>query len=155
MAEFIDAALQYESSWERAEDSRERLGAELEFYGSSVGAIRGTVRNALLKFGRMSHDGVTSLASELWAAPVYERRVAAIVLLQAHVDLLVASDLTRLEGFARTAAPGALVEPLATDVIRPLFASLDGRDRSRAERVFARWEVEGPSVRLAARIAVE
>jgi hypothetical protein len=38
--EFVDAALQRESSWERAEDWERRLGDSLSYYGASVGAVR-------------------------------------------------------------------------------------------------------------------
>ncbi len=57
-------------------------------YGASVGAVRGTVRDAGRKFKGLGHDDVHSLASELWGRPgpgrrpVYERRLAAVVLLQ-------------------------------------------------------------------------
>jgi hypothetical protein len=161
-ADFIDAALHYESSWERAELDRERFAVhygdanyndnpvepEVEFYGSSVGAVRGTVRNALLRYPGMSHDEVTALASELWSAAVYERRLAAIVLLQSFADQLIVTDLTRLEGFVRTAGLDALVTPLATDVIHPLVASLDGREAAKANVVMSRWRNDGdPALR--------
>ena len=43
-AEFIDAALQRETSWTPPNDDRESSG--LASYGASVGAVRGTVRDA-------------------------------------------------------------------------------------------------------------
>jgi hypothetical protein len=138
--EFIDAALQYEGDWYRADAERERLGSDLRFYGASVGAVRGTVRDAARKFPGMDHDAITALASELWAEPVYERRLAAVVLLQSHVRLLLASDLTRIEGFVRTGALAELVDPLARDVIAPLLDGLDPVGRRRSEAVLDRWE---------------
>ena len=52
---------------------------------------------------------------------------------------LAASDLTRIEGFLRDARVSALVDPLTTDVVRPLLARLGGVDAERAARIVARW----------------
>ena len=138
--EFIDAALQYEGDWYRADAERERLGSDLQFYGASVGAVRGTVRDATRKFPGMGHDEITALSSELWSKPVFERRLATVVLLQSQVRLLRSSDLTRIEGFVRTGALAELVDPLALDVIVPLLAGLDPVGRRRADAVLDRWE---------------
>lgn len=137
--DFIDATLQRESSWERAEADRARLGGGLTFYGASVGVIRGTVRDAGRRHPGLDHDDITALSSELWAAPVFERRLAAVVLLQSQVRMLRASDLTRIEGFLRTARLPALVDPLTTDVVRPLIDALTGPASNRANIVLGRW----------------
>jgi hypothetical protein len=110
-----------------------------------VGAVRGTVRDTGTKFKDLGHDDVTALASLLWGRPgpgrlpIYERRLAAVVLLQSRVSLLRPSDLTRLEGFIRTAQTGELVDPLVADVVVPLLQGLDGSDRRRADLVITRW----------------
>jgi len=145
--EWVDATLQWESSWERAEADRARLGGGLTFYGASVGAIRGTVRDAGRRYPGLDHDDITALSSELWAAPVFERRLAAVVLLQSHVRMLRASDLTRIEGFLREATLSALIDPLATDVVLPLVAGLTGPARGRARVVLDRW-AQDPSAGL-------
>ena len=139
-AEFIDAALQRETSWTPPNDDRESSG--LASYGASVGAVRGTVRDASRKFRGLSHDEITALASELWSAAVFERRLAAVVLLQSNVGLLVVSDLTRLEGFVRDGRLRSLVDPLATDVIGPLVERLDDTGRARAYVALDRWATE-------------
>ncbi|PRY68466.1 DNA alkylation repair enzyme [Glaciihabitans tibetensis] len=141
--DFVDAALQYEGDWYRGDAERERLGVDLRFYGASMGAVRGTVRDAARKFPGMAHDEITSLSSELWSVPVYERRLAAVVLLQSNVRLLHASDLTRIESFVRTAGLAELVDPLAHDVIAPLLAGLDAVGRRRADAVLDRWHQGG------------
>lgn len=144
-ADFIDATLQNEGAWYRADDVESRLGGALGSYGASVGAVRGTVRDAGRKFKDLGHDDVTALASLLWGQPgpgrrpVYERRLAAVVLLQSRVAVLRHSDLTRLEGFIRSAHTGELVEPLINDVVVPLLKVLDGHDRQRADVVITRW----------------
>lgn len=137
--DFIDLALQRESSWSRAEETEARLGSGHRYYGSSVGAVRGTVRDALRRHPDLTHDDITALGSELWDVPVFERRLAAVVLLQSNVRLLTNSDLTRIEGFVRSARLGALVDPLAIDVVGPLIAGLDAVGRVRADSVLDRW----------------
>lgn len=151
--EFIDSALQYEGDGYRAADVAERLGDGLGSYGSSVGAVRGTVRDALRKFRGLGHDELTTLASELWGPPVFERRLAAVVLLQSSVALLKHTDLTRIEGFVRTGRVAELADPLATDVIGPLLEGLDGSTRSKAETVLDRWMQDEPWLRRAALLA--
>jgi DNA alkylation repair enzyme len=152
-ADFIDRTLQNEGAWYRADDVESRLGGVLASYGSSVGAVRGTVRDALRKFKELDHDAVVLLASALWGQPkpggrpVFERRLAAVVLLQSRASLLLHSDLTRIEGFLRSAASPELVDPLLSDVVLPLLAGLAGRDRQRAEVVLARWS-QDPDQRL-------
>ncbi|AFR29381.1 DNA alkylation repair protein [Arthrobacter sp. Rue61a] len=106
--EFVDHTLQMESTWEKAAEASERLGGSLKVYGASVGAVRGTVRDALKRYKNLDHDDVTALSSELWAEPIFERRLAAVVLLQSKVSVLLNTDLTRIEGFMRQAGtPGA------------------------------------------------
>jgi len=138
-AEFVDTALQRESSWERAEDWERRFGDSLSYYGASVGAVRGTIRDAGRRYPKLSHDEITALSSELWAVPVFERRLVAVVLLQSNLRLLDNSDLTRLEGFVRSARIPALVDPLAMDVIGPMIEGLDAPRRVRADAVLDRW----------------
>jgi hypothetical protein len=140
--DFVDTTLQNESSWYRAEADQARLGGTLSFYGASVGAVRGTIRDAGRRYPGLGHDEITALSSELWSAPVFERRLAAVVLLQTHVRLLRASDLTRIEGFLRQAELTALIDPLTTDVVVPLVTGLDVPARARALAVIERWAVE-------------
>lgn len=138
-AAFIDRTLQAEASeWRTWADGDASVGG-LRVYGASIGAIRGTVRDALRRYRGLGHDDITALASELWATPVFERRLAAIVLLQGQVDTLNGNDLTRIEGFLRDARVLALVEPLAVDVVGPLLTRLTGADADRARRIVARW----------------
>jgi hypothetical protein len=138
-AAFIDRTLRAEASeWRTWADGDPSVGG-LHVYGTSVGAVRGTVRDALRRHRDLQHDDITALASELWLAPVFERRFAAIVLLQGQVDALTAKDLTRIEGFLRDARAPGLVEPLALDVVRPLLAGLTGTEADRARRIVTRW----------------
>lgn len=158
-AAFIDRTLQNEGTWYRADDVEGRLGGSLASYGASVGAVRGTVRDALRKFRELDHDGVVFLASALWgipkpgSKPVFERRLAALVLLQAKVPVLRHTDLTRIEGFLRSALTAELTQPLIADVLEPLLGGLEGQDRRRAAAVLERWQADPDhQLRAAARI---
>lgn len=150
-AAFIDRTLRAEASaWRTWADGDASVGG-LRVYGASIGAIRGTVRDALRRHRVVQHDDITALASELWAAPVLERRLAAIVLLQGRVAALTANDLTRIEGFLRDARVSELIEPLARDVVAPLLARLSDADADRAHRIVARWaSSDAASLRAAA-----
>ena len=150
-AEFIDRTLRAEGSEVRADADVDRIGAGLRFYGASVGAVRGTVRDADRRYPGMSHDQVTALASELWSQPVYERRLAAIVVLQRHLAVLRGNDLTRIEQFLRDARVPELVDPLASDVVRPLLERLEEGEATRARRIIDRWsEADDQNLRRAA-----
>jgi len=161
-AGFIDTTLQNEGAWYRADEVEARMGGALSSYGASVGAVRGTVRDAGRKFKDLGHDEVTSLASVLWGQPapgrkpVYERRLAAVVLLQSRAALLRHTDLTRLEGFIRSAHTSELADPLINDVVVPLLKVLDGADRQRADVVIARWRQDADKwIRHAASLSAE
>ena len=151
----MDFTLQRESSWEKAMDARGRLGG-MKVYGASVGAVRGTVRDALKRHKTLGHDDITALSSELWDEPVFERRLAAVVLLQTKVGILVNTDLTRIEGFIRQAGTEELAGPLAVDVVKPLLARLEGQAKERAARVVERWSRDtDPWLRRAAQLATD
>jgi hypothetical protein len=149
--DFVDRTLQNEATWERAAEAQGRLGGDLEIYGASVGAVRGTIRDLARRHKGMTHDEVTALSSELWNVPVFERRLAAIVLLQTNVTRLDNTDLTRIEGFLRGAVLAELVDPLTVDVVLPLVQGLSGPNRARADAALERWAHDGdPWLRRAA-----
>ena len=94
-----------------------------------------------------------TIAAELWSEPVYERRLAAIVLLQRALDVLQGSDLTRVEQFLRDAHIPELVDPLAIDVVCPMLERLEEPDATRARRIIDRWsESDDPSLSRAAEL---
>ena len=116
-----------------------------------MGAVRGTIRDLGNRYPWLGHDEITTVSSELWAVPVFERRLAAIVLLQTHVRLLDNSDLTRLEGFLRDARTPTLADPLIREVISPLVEALDAPGRVRANTALIRWSTDSnPWLRHAA-----
>ena len=154
--EFVDTTLRNEGDEYRAHAEKARLGSDLAFYGATVGAVRGTIRDAARRYPGLTHDEVTALSSELWAVPVFERRLAAVVLLQSNVGLLTNTDLTRIEGFVRDAGLAALADPLARDVIRPCVRRLTGVLRTRADAAIERWARDpDPWLRRAAALVRE
>ncbi|MBC7403147.1 MAG: DNA alkylation repair protein, partial [Microbacteriaceae bacterium] len=64
--DFVDAALQLEATWQRALADEDRIGSDLQFYGASVGAVRGTIRDVGHRYPGLDRDEITALASELW-----------------------------------------------------------------------------------------
>ena len=118
--ERLDAALREAGTAERAEHEAGYLKSELAHYGTSVPDTRAAVKAALREAGEPTHDEVVALAEALWAAPVHERRLAAVELLVARVRLLGIADVPFLERLVREARTWALIDPLTTGVVGPL-----------------------------------
>ncbi len=149
--DFVDLTLQNEATWQRAAEADARAGNELEFYGASVGAVRGTVRDLMRRYKSLTHDEITALSTELWNIPVFERRLAAIVLLQMNLFQLDNTDLTRIEGFLRAATLPEISDSLTFDVVVPLVEALSKPKRIRANAAIDRWgRDDNPWLRRAA-----
>lgn len=116
----IDAALRAEGTPERAAGQAAYLKSALEHYGTSVPDTRTAVKRLLRQHGDLGHDELLAIAVGLWEQPVHERRVAAIELLHARVDLLGPADVGLIERFVREADTWALVDPLAIYVMGTL-----------------------------------
>jgi 3-methyladenine DNA glycosylase AlkD len=71
-------------------------------------AVRGQV---------LTHDEVVALVQQLWSAPVHERRMAAVDLLELHVADLAVDDLPLAERLIRESRTWALVDGLAASVV--------------------------------------
>ena len=116
----IDAALRAAGTPERARRERAYLKSDLEHYGAPVPAVRAAVRDLRRRCPVLGHDDLVGLVDALWAAPVHERRVAAVVLLTAEGRLLGPDDVGWLERLLRQARTWALVDGLAAWVVGPL-----------------------------------
>lgn len=112
----IDAALRARGDPRRAQHERAYLKSGLEHYGTSVPAIRSVARETAAQYPRLSHDDLLALVNGLWAAPVHERRMAAVELLGICHDRLSSHDMLFLEHLLRESHTWALVDPLATSV---------------------------------------
>jgi 3-methyladenine DNA glycosylase AlkD len=117
LAAQIDAALRERGGPERAERERAYLKSGLEHYGTSVPAIRAVARQTASQHPDLTRDDLLGLVDALWQAPVHERRMAAIELLDICHERLRSQDIAVLERLLRQSHTWALVDPLATSVV--------------------------------------
>jgi 3-methyladenine DNA glycosylase AlkD len=126
IADRLEASLRAVGTAKRAEGERAYLRSDLDFTGTTVTGTRavvGQVDGALA----LDHDGLMALVEALWSKPVFERRLAATILLQRSHDLLTVADLPLLERLVRESRTWALVDYLAGDVLgRMVIADPDG-----------------------------
>jgi len=123
---------------ERAAQERRYLKSELEFLGASVREIRRVVQAFTKGAAPLTHDRLTALVEALWAQPVHERRMAAVVLLELHPKLLGPGDLPLIERLLRESLTWALVDGLATDVIGGILAG----SPATVTKVLDRWATD-------------
>jgi 3-methyladenine DNA glycosylase AlkD len=113
----IDAALRTEGTPGRAEHEKAYLKSELEHYGTGVPAIRSVAKAIAAQYPELSHDDLVVLVEALWVAPVHERRMVAVELLDIYHTLLRGEDVILLERLLRGSRTWAIVDPLAALVI--------------------------------------
>ncbi len=99
----------------RAEQERRYLKSDLYFLGASHGET-GRIARSVAKRERLDHDATVALAAALWAPPVFERRAAAVAILEARVARLGSDDLPLVERLLRESGTWALVDGLAVNV---------------------------------------
>lgn len=108
----------------RAAQERRYLKSTLDHLGVSVPAIRRTALAFLRERPGLDRDGLLGIVEALWAAPIHERRMAAVELLAHRADLLEAADLPFVERLLRESRTWALVDPLAIRVAGSLVERL-------------------------------
>lgn len=118
--EGIDAALRALGDPERAKNEKAYLKSDLEHYGCSVPSIRSVAKAFVREHPSLDHDEVLAVIVGLWGAPVHERRMAAVELLDLQQTRLAPADLPLLERLLREARTWALVDSLAASVVGPL-----------------------------------
>jgi 3-methyladenine DNA glycosylase AlkD len=116
----LDSALRAAGTVERAEHEARYLKSSLEHYGTTVPAIRAAAKAAVRQAPEVGHDELIDIVAVLWAAPVHERRMAAVELLVARAGVLGIGDAPVLERLLRQSGTWALVDPLAASVVGPL-----------------------------------
>jgi len=134
----IDAALRELGDPERAAKERAYLKSELEHYGCSVPSIRSVVRTFVREHPALDHEDVMGLSAVLCHAPVHERRMAAVELLDLEQAGLEPADLPLLERFLRESHTWALVDGLAASVVGPLV-----EHHPELEADLDRWAADG------------
>ena len=135
LADEIEARLRSEGTAERAEGEKRYLKSDLEFLGATLGQIRAAVREMPPP---MEHDELVGLVEELWSKPMFERRMAATVLLERGTDRLSAADLPLIERLLRESKTWALVDGLSSDAVSRLVA----RDPDEMTPTLDRWATD-------------
>jgi 3-methyladenine DNA glycosylase AlkD len=132
LADQIDQDLRAAGDPARAVGEKRYLKSDLLFYGASVSAIRRVAKAVKKAHPCLESAALLELVSELWTAPVHERRMAAVELLDLYQPLLVPEHLELVERLLREARTWALVDPLASTIagglvlrFPHLYATLD------------------------------
>jgi 3-methyladenine DNA glycosylase AlkD len=112
----MEAELRDVGTPERAAGEKRYLKSDLVFLGATLGDIR-RVAKAAARAEQPSHGDLLVLVHELWSKPVFDRRMAAVILLQIHAAHLGPRDLTAIEEMLRESKTWALVDALAGDVV--------------------------------------
>ncbi len=119
-ADALAAELRARGNPERAVSERAYLKSDLEFFGVGVPASRAAVRAWCRARPGLAHDELVSVAAALWNPPVFERRMAAQMLLIQNQGLLGPADIPLIEQMLREARTWALVDSLAADLMGTL-----------------------------------
>ncbi len=119
----IETELRTRGTSERAEAEKKYLKTDLEHIGATMGDIRATVKSFVRQHPNLSHDDLITLTDELWAKPVHERRMAAVVILESCPDLVGPQDFGFIEKLIRESKTWALVDGLATQVAGNILAN--------------------------------
>ncbi len=113
----IDEELRGLGDPDRAVHEKSYLKSELAHYGASVPAIRAVAKGVVSRYPTLGHDEVIALATALWAAPIHERRMTVVELLDLYGDRLGPADVPVIERMLREARTWALVDGLAANVV--------------------------------------
>jgi 3-methyladenine DNA glycosylase AlkD len=115
-ADRLEAELRRIGTPERAESEQRYLKSDLTFLGATVWQTRDAVK-AFNRSADLDHEELVALAETLWSEPIFERRMASVMLLELHPKLLDPRDLALLERLIRESRTWALVDGLAADVV--------------------------------------
>src|SRR5687767_9253947 len=107
----------------RAVGSKRYLKSDLDFHGTSLPDMRRVVKSFLRERPDLHQEELVALVETLWVRPVFERKMAAVILLEERTDLLRARDASLLERLLRESKTWALVDPIATKVVGALVES--------------------------------
>jgi 3-methyladenine DNA glycosylase AlkD len=137
-AQRLEARLREIGTPERAEGEKAYLKSDLEFLGATVWQIRAEVKAAIANTAALDHDDLVALVEALWSEPIFERRMAATMLLEFRSGLLRTADLSLLERLLRDSHTWALVDGLAGDVVGAILAA----DEEGTSHVLDRWATD-------------
>ena len=120
---------------DRAIQEKRYLKSDLEFAGATVWQIRSVAKAFAREHRDIGHDELVGLAVTLWEHQLFERRQAAVILLELHPELIGPADLPLLVRLVRESKTWALVDGLATDVV----SGINARRPNEVEPVLDRW----------------
>lgn len=101
----------------RADPEKRYLKSDLDFLGTSMRQIRDAVKATARDHREMTHDELLTLVDALWAKPIFERRMASVLLLDRCAHLLGVADVAVVERLVRGSRTWALIDPIATEVL--------------------------------------
>jgi len=138
LAELITDELRAVARPERAAQEQRYLKSNLEFLGATVWEIRRVVQALLNGAAPLTRDQLITLVEALWAEPVHERRMAAVMTLELHPKLLGPADLPLIERLLRESLTWALVDGLAADVVGGILMA----SPTEVEPIMDRWSAD-------------
>jgi len=138
LADLITDELRAVARPERAVQEKRYLKSDLEFLGASVGEIRQVLRAFLKGVAPLTHESLVALVEALWARPIFERRMASVILLELHPRLLGPADLPRIARLLRESLTWALVDGLAAHVVGGILA----RSPDEVTPILDRWATD-------------
>jgi 3-methyladenine DNA glycosylase AlkD len=106
---------------ERAASAQDYLKSAMEFSGTAVPYVRRIITTWRRSHPDLTAAELTGLAAVLWDGPVFECKLAAIVLLADRRALLRPQDAVLIEQLLRGSGTWALVDSLAADVMGSLI----------------------------------
>lgn len=147
IANTIEAELRAAGTPERAEHERAYLKSDLVFLGASVPSTRRTVKGRAAEFAEASHDELRALVAVLWdepqEAPIYERRLAAVEILDLCSARLHHDDFELIERFLRSAQTWALVDGIAVNVVGAMARRVSAAGDLVVGATLDRWIGDG------------
>jgi 3-methyladenine DNA glycosylase AlkD len=132
IARRIETELRRKGTPERAEGEKRYLKSDLRFLGAMLADIR-RVAGEVAGPARLDRDQGLGVVDRLWSKPVFERRMAAAIILELHAAELRSTDLRLIERLIRESRTWALVDVLAGDVVGEMAVRL------RLDRTLDRW----------------
>src|SRR6202163_1049992 len=89
IAAAIDIELRRHRNPDRAPAEKAYLKSDLAFLGVGLPAMRTTVRDVKRQHGELAPQRLVALVKILWSRPLFEPRMIAVLLLEAHEPLLL------------------------------------------------------------------
>lgn len=134
--EQVAAALVASGRPERADGERAYLKSSYQHLGVGVPRTRAIVADAY-RSQPVTHEDLIDLVARLWATPVYEQRLAAVLFLTRGAPVLGPNDLALVEHMIRTSNTWALVDPLSIDVVSAIIDTMTEPAADQALDVWA------------------